>query len=413
MGSLVMKIEAPVWWSPRPDTDTAMNALERVIRKVDALQQRRSWLAFPFGVLKKFGDDQAGYLAALIAYYGFFSVFPLLLVFATSLGLILGGHSSLRDSVLHSTLAQFPVIGDQIQANSLMVSGIALAIGIVVALWAGMGVTQAAQNAMNEVWDVKIKDRPNFLISRLRSLIMLAVLGTFTLVATFLSGLGAAHGSSAGFRVLTVAGSLVVNLGLFLVSFRVLTRQNLTWGDVFPGAAVGAVVWTGVQLAGNYYITHQVAHAKSTYGTFAFVIGLLVWIYLGAQITLYAAEINVVRKGHLWPRSLVQPPLTLADKRTLERRASVEQRRPEEDVHVHFGPSSTDALPGGQPVSHERPLGSNPDAAAHRGQAVARPNGADPIQASTRKRRPIAVAGIFLAGALVGRRWSARRTKAG
>jgi YihY family inner membrane protein len=392
-----------------------MNPVERVMRNVDAYQQGRSWLAFPFGVIKKFGDDRAGYLAALIAYYGFFSIFPLLLVFATALGLILGGDSSLRDSILHSTVAQFPVIGDQIQTNSLKVSGVALAVGIVGALWAGIGVTQAAQNAMNEVWDVKIKDRPNFLISRLRSLIMLAVLGTFTIVATFLSGLGAAHGTSFGFRVLTVGGSLVVNLGLFMVSFRVLTRRNLTWGDVFPGAAFGAVAWTAVQLLGTYYITHQVANAKSTYGTFAFVIGLLVWIYLGAQITLYAAEINVVRKGHLWPRSLIQPPLTIGDKRTLKRRASVEERRPEEDVHVHFDPSGSDPGAGGDLVSDRSVPGSNPGPARdnHRYRAVTPPNGPVPTQPSKRKRRPVVGAAIFIAGAVIGRRSKARTTKSG
>jgi len=313
-----------------------VSLLQQTLRKSDTVQQRHRWLAFPFAVIKKFGDDQAGYLAALIAYYGFFSVFPLLLVFVTVLGLILGSGSHLATTIQQSALSQFPVIGQQIKVNSLHGSGLALAIGIVGALWAGMGVTQAAQNAMNEIWDVKKKDRPNFLIGRLRSLAMLGVLGTFTLVATFLSGLANVAGTGTVIRVLFVIGSLVANLALFTVAFRVLTQLHLKWRDVVPGALFGAVIWTILQLVGTYYVQHQVAHARSTYGTFAFVIGLLIWIYLGAQVTMYAAEINVVRKARLWPRGLVQPPLTPGDMDAYSRAAQAEQRRPEQEVEVAF-----------------------------------------------------------------------------
>jgi YihY family inner membrane protein len=286
------------------------------MRRVDRIQRSRSWLAFPFAVVKKFGDDRAGYLAALIAYYGFFSLFPLLLVFVTSLGLVLRHHAALRDSIIHSTLGQFPVIGSQIRVGSLTASGLAMAVGLVLAIWAGLGVTQAAQNAFNEVWGVPIRERPNFLISRFRGLLMLLVLGTMVILTTLLSGFASASaGTGWVARILTTAGTLMINLALYLLAFRVLTRRNLTWGDVLPGACVGAAAWTVLQLVGNYYVANQVAGAKATYGTFAFVIGLLVWIYLGAQVTLYAAEVNVVRKGHLWPRSLVEPPLTQGDER--------------------------------------------------------------------------------------------------
>jgi len=142
------------------------------IKKVDDLQQRKRWLGFPFAVVKKFGDDQAGNLAALIAYYGFFSMFPLLLVFVTLLGMLLHG-SSLQTQIQNSVLNQFPVIGTELKLGKLSGNGIALGIGILTALWAGLGVTQAAQNAMNTVWDVPKKERPNFIQSRLRGLVRL------------------------------------------------------------------------------------------------------------------------------------------------------------------------------------------------------------------------------------------------
>jgi membrane protein len=307
--------------------------LQRIIRAIDDFQKRHPVIAFPLAVNKKFGEDRAGYLAALIAYYGFFSLFPLLLVFVSILGLVLQGHGSLQQHILNSALKTFPVIGKDIQIRSISGNGLALGVGIAGTLWAGLGVTQAAQYAMNEIWDVPQKDRPNFLISRLRGLILLAVLGTITVVASFASGIGGS-GASLPLRAAGMILSLVLNAVLFLLAYRVLTRRNLSWGDVSPGAMVAAALWTVLQVVGGFYVTHQLKNAGNTYGTFALVIGLLVWIYLGAQITLYCAEINVVRVRHLWPRSLVQPPVIKGDQEVIRGRAEVQRRRPEEKIEV-------------------------------------------------------------------------------
>jgi YihY family inner membrane protein len=314
-----------------------------MIGRVDRFQQAHRWVAFPFAVVKKFGDDQAGNLAALIAYYGFFSLFPLLLVFWSVLGLVLRGNPSLRQSLLDSALRDFPVIGTQIHQhiNSISASGTAITIGIVGTLWAGLGVTQAAQNAMNRIWDVPRKEWPNFWVSRGRGLVLLAVLGTMTVVATFLSGVGTSFGTySIAYRIGGLALTLVLNVALFALSYRVLTRKELGWGDVLPGAIIAAFLWTVLQSLGGYYVTHQIKNASEVYGTFALVIGLLAWIYLGAQVTLLCAEINVVRKRKLWPRSLMQPPLVEADKEALIAAAKGEERLREETVEVSFGTGS-------------------------------------------------------------------------
>ena len=323
-----------------------MNVVQRIVGRVDAFQRRRRWTAFPYAVIKKFGDDQAGYLAALIAYYGFFSLFPLLLVFVSVLGLLLRGNPSLQQSILDSALRSFPVIGTDISKNihSISGSGAALAVGIVGTLWAGLGVTQAAQNAMNVVWDVPRKDRPNFLFSRLRGLLLLAVLGTVVVASTFAGAFAASGGTASVLDVLLrVAGvvvSLLLNLVLFAVSYRVLTARDLSWRDVLPGAIVAATLWTALQTVGGYYVTHQLKGATNVYGTFALVIGLLVWIYLGAQVTLLCAEINVVKVNHLWPRSLQQPPLSEADERTMKKAAKAEERLEQEHVEAEFDPSA-------------------------------------------------------------------------
>jgi YihY family inner membrane protein len=318
-----------------------MKFVDDIVERLDRFQRSHPWAAFPIAVLKKFGDDRTGNLAALIAYYGFFSLFPLLLVMVSILGFVIRGNPSLRASIIDSTLAQFPIIGDQIRQNVKALSGpsagVGLGVGTVVALWAGLGVTQAAQTALNDIWDVPMKGRPNFWQSRLRGLIMLAVLGTMTLASAFLSGLGTATGElGVALRIVGLLGSGVINFAVFLIAYLVLTQRDVSWRTAFPGALFGAVAWTGLLAIGTLYVSHTLKGATEVYGFFGFVLGLLAWIYLGAQILLLGAEINVVRAKHLWPRSLKQPPLTTADKRTLARKAGVEERIPPESVDVTF-----------------------------------------------------------------------------
>ncbi len=295
-----------------------MKAIKGLLRHIDAVQQNVPPLAFVIGVVKKFGDDQAGYLAALISYYAFFSLFPLLLVMVTILGFVLRGHPALLGQVEQTVRTRVPVI-DPNQIHSLHGSAIAFAIGLVLTLVAGIGVIQALQHAMDEVWGVPPRGRPNFIASRLKALTMLAVLGVATLAATAVSGIG---GLGPAFVIIGEAGSVVLNIVIVAVAFKVLTSAQLSWGDVLPGAAVAGVALTILQTAGSLYVAHQLKHASQTYGTFAVVIGLLSWLFLGAQITIYAAEINAVRVRHLWPRSLTgaapavpvpegQPPTTV------------------------------------------------------------------------------------------------------
>lgn len=318
-----------------------MNPIEKMARKIDGFQQRQGWLGFPFAVSKKFGDDQAGNLAALLAYYGFFSLFPLMMALVSLVGLLLRGNSELRLRIEHSALVNFPVIGEQISKNvHSLGSGLGLAIGVIGALWGGIGVVQTAQNALNLVWNIPKRDWPNFFFSRLRSLLMLLILGTIVIVSTVLSGLGTSlHAHSPLLRAGGIAGSVLINFALYMLAFQVLTARKLPWSEILPGAAAAAVLWTALQIAGGFVLTHEISRASNTYGTFALVIGLLVWIYLGAQVTLYCAELNVVKVQRLWPRSLVQPPLTDADERFYGLAVERSQMRPEQSVEVTFDPS--------------------------------------------------------------------------
>lgn len=311
-----------------------------LIRRIDEWQQRHRPVGFAFATLQKYSDDQGGYLAATVSYYAFFSLFPLLLVLATVLGFVLSGHGDLERSLVDSALGQFPVIGRQLHAHSLQGSGLALAIGIAAALWAGMGVVQAAQNAMNQVWGVPVKERPGFLPSRLRALMLLALLGGGLLLTTVLSGLGS-FGASYGvaWKVGSIALATALNFLLFWAGFRLLTTRDVTWRQLRGGAIAAAVAYEILQAAGGYYVGHVVKGASETYGTFALVIGLLSWIYLSAHAILLAAEGNVVATRRLWPRSLSvagEQPATSADERALTQRTKAEQRRSDERIRVDF-----------------------------------------------------------------------------
>jgi len=300
-------------------------------------------------VIKKFGDDQAGQLAALIAYYGFLSLFPLLLVFVTVLGFVLQGDTTTQNSVVHSTLSQFPIIGAELKNNigSLKGNVLSLAIGLIGSLLAGLGITGATQNAFNQVWYVAHRDRPNFLKARLRGLGLLLVLGVLAIVSTVAAGLVTAGGAG----ILAVIGGIVVaflvNMLLFFTAFRFLTASEIETSDLLPGVVLAAILWQILQHIGGYYVDHAIRHAKEASGSFALVLGLLAWLYLGGQVTLLAAEVNVVRARRLWPRSFFAHPLLEADKRALTSTAEVEERVDEQNVEVDFDGPQVNATPIG------------------------------------------------------------------
>ncbi len=309
------------------------------VRAFDRLQRRRSTLGFPIAVVRKFSDDQAGNLAALLAYFGFFSIFPLLLVLVTVLGFVLKGDSDLYAKIVDGAIGQFPVIGDDLKVNGLKGSTVALVVGVATAIWAGLGVTLAGQRAMDRVWDIPQRERRNFLTARLRGLLVLVVLGTLNVAIT--GGVGLLVGGLGGTE-LKVAGfiaSALLDVLLFWAAFRLLTSAEVSTRNLVLGILLAAFFWAALQAVGGFYVDRVVSRANATYGFFAIVIGLLSWLYLGAQLVLLSAEANVVRVRGLWPRSILEPT-TDADRAALRASARVEERRDGERIEVTFGASS-------------------------------------------------------------------------
>jgi YihY family inner membrane protein len=277
------------------------------LRKLDEFQQRHRPLAAPLGVLKKLSDDEGGSMVSLIAYRAFFSLFPLLLLMTTLLGYLLADDPSLRENVIESTLSQFPVIGEQLRGGTLHGNGVALAVGILGSLLAGLGVVLETERSFDRVWGVADDQRLGFLGARLRAVGLLFVLGGLGVLSTIVSGL-VAGGSSLLGPVWGLLIATALNLVVFAAVFRLLTTSEVGWGELVPGIAIATIGWEALQLLGGWYVSHEVRNATPVYGTFALVIGLLAWIHLGAFFTVLGAEANVVRARHLWPRSLLADP---------------------------------------------------------------------------------------------------------
>lgn len=322
-----------------------METAERIARRADGAHQRAPWLAFPYAVLKKFGDDQAGNLAALISYYGFFSLFPLLLVFTMIVSKVIRNDPTLQQALLDSALSKFPVVGTEIQKSigQLTGSSVTLVVSGVVALWAGTAVVSAAQRAMDDVWDVPRADRPGLVPRVIRALILLLVFGGSIAASTFLTGIEVRTGwTSWMWEGLFLVASVLISVGVFAFAYRTLTVANVGWKDVFPGAVVAAIAWTILLLLGTWLVDRHIRQATAVYGALAWVIGLLAWIALAAQVFLFGAEINVVRVRRLWPRSLTEPSASRPDREALAGEAREERGDEEERVDVRFDEAAHD-----------------------------------------------------------------------
>ena len=321
-----------------------------ITERLDQFQRKHRWAGFPLAVVYKYFDDFGAYLAALLTYYGFVSLFPLLLLLSTVLGFILSGDPRLQHEVLTSALHQFPVIGGDLDQPKRLGGGlVGLVVGILGSLYGGLGVAQAFQYAANTVWAVPRNSRPNPFKARGRSLLLLATAGSAllgTTILSILSGSGAGALGAAG-RSLTLAASVVINIAVSVFAFRFAPARRLSVRDVVPGAIAAAVIWQLLQSFGIIYVRHVVAHASATNAVFAFVLGLLAFLYITATAVLLCAEINVVRVSHLHPRSLLTPftdnvTLTAGDRRAYSRQAKAQRSKGFEHVDVNFDPPSSE-----------------------------------------------------------------------
>jgi YihY family inner membrane protein len=315
-----------------------MNPVEKAIRALDAGQQRFTPTAFVFGVIKKYGDDNGGVLASNLAYSAFVSIFPLLLILTTILGLVAAVNPTARTQVLDAVAGQVPLIGKTLTGNVQELkrsSIIGLIIGFIGLIWGATGLAQSGLFTMEQVWNLPGPARPGYVQRLGRAMLFIALLGGGVIATTFLASLNTYL--LKGFWAVVLAELLAAafNTGMYIGAFRALTPKGVPTRRLLPGAIVGGVGWTALQVLGTWLV-HHFLHSDSVYGIFGVVLGLLAWIYVAVQLTVYAAEINVVLTRRLWPRSIVQPPLTEADRASMALQALQNQRRPEQHIEVTF-----------------------------------------------------------------------------
>jgi YihY family inner membrane protein len=329
-----------------------MNRIEGLLRSVDRWQQGHKASAFTFGVVKKYGDDNAGQLVASLTYTGFVTLFPLLLVLTTILGLLAAVDPGLRHTVTHAVQGQFPVIGKQLTGNVSALkrsSLIGLIVGLLIVIWGTSGLAQSAMFAMAQVWNIPGPQRPGYAQRLARAGLFLVGLLVGVVATTGLASLNTFSHQNPLLLVGANALALLVNIGMYILAFRVLTPKGVPTRRLVPGACAGGVLWTALQAAGTLVVKHYMTN-ESVYHIFGLVLALIAWIYLLVEITIYSAEVNVVLARHLYPRSLIQPPLTEADRAALALQPLQNQRREEQQIEVTF----TDR-PESQPAAARTP----------------------------------------------------------
>jgi YihY family inner membrane protein len=283
-----------------------MKILNSIIDKLDGWQQQHRWPAFAYAVIKKYGDDESGYQAALLTYYGFLSLFPLLLVVTTLAGTLASSHPVQQQDIIRSVTNYFPVLGAQLSdhIHTLHKNGIALAVGVIFIVYGARGVAAAFRRSVQNIWQVPAAQRPGFPQTVLNNFAIILVGGFGFIIASASTGLAASAGHSPLFKVLAIAINLFILFWLFTFLLNISLPRHVPVRDTVSGALAAAIGLVILQTLGGYLLKTELKRLDALYSYFAVALGLLFWIYLQAQLMHYAITISAVRAQHLWPRSI-------------------------------------------------------------------------------------------------------------
>ena len=318
-----------------------------VVDTVDRFQRRHRALGFPLAVIYKFFDDQGPYLAAIITYYAFIAIFPVLLIATSVLGFFLQNDPELQQQLLDTVLAQFPIVGDQLgRPDGFSGSTSAIVVGVLAATYGVMGLGLSVQNAGNVAWAVPRNSRPNPILLRLRSLIIMAIAGFGILLVAIGTSL-LQDPAAIGLHGVPDLGILIRIIGfimtaaMFIALFLLISLGRATFGSVLPGAVFCALSWQGLQYGGDVYVRHIIVRASAMNQTFALVLGLIAFLFIAALIVIIGLEVNVVLRRRLYPRALLTPftdnvRLGPGDIRAYTSYARMQRHKGFETINVEF-----------------------------------------------------------------------------
>jgi membrane protein len=330
--------------------------VNRIIAWADRLQRKHGVLGFPYAVVKKYGDDEGGRQAALITYYGFLSIFPLLLLGVAILSRVLADNPDLRERLIAAIVPEALRSTVEHSLATLPTSAVPFVIGLIGLLFSGTGVVFSAYQTLNNVAAVRYRCRAGFFSRYVRVFVVLVILmlgalaaGALTVVATALPGQPGVQ------RAAAVLGTALVVFAVLLLGAKMLLARHAPVRALWPGAILGAVAVTVVLTAGPPLLARLVAKAGPVYGSFATVAGMFALLYLVGQALVYAAEVAAVRYARLWPRALDLNRPTAADSRALALLAREQERIPAARIEFHLAERDSPPVPGGSPPSSDGP----------------------------------------------------------
>ena len=294
-----------------------------VVSRVDELQRRRPIVGFPYAVCKRYGEDHGGWLGSLISYYGFFSLYPLLVVFVTVATWVFGDRPETLQRVLEAMWSKVPfVTGDLTAEVDEQVAALrgqtwVLVLFLIVTLWGGVGVVRVLQDTVNTIWGVPRYRRPRFFSKIARGLVIIALLGLGVVGTAVVAGITLTVDLPIVAAVSTAVANIVLAAAIAIAVYRLIIDAPVRTAELLPGAIITGVGAYVITLVGGLYVKHVIARMTGVYGPFASTIGLLAYVSLIVQVFVIGTEVNVVRAKRLWPRAIA-PELGPADRRAIE-----------------------------------------------------------------------------------------------
>jgi YihY family inner membrane protein len=315
---------------------------------LDRYQQQRFLPGFIYAVVKKFGDDEGGRHAALMAYYGFLSIFPVLLIIVATLSRLLVNDPELRQQLVNAIVP--PQFRDVVYQGlaSLPTSGLAFVIGAVSLFGAGLRIVTTAFDTVNHVAGVPFRNRITGISKWVRTLAMLIVLMIGLIAIGAVTVASQVIPEKAGTQRLgEFVGTVVMTFLLMWLGAALLLPRPPQLKVIWPAALIGSIAIAALLSFGSILLAHYITTSGPIYGSFATIVGLFAFIALISQALVWSAEVVVVRHYKLWPRGLNPENPTDADKRAMALLAAEQVRLPDQHNLTQFTSPDSNAVVDG------------------------------------------------------------------
>lgn len=254
----------------------------------------------------EFARDGCMLMAAGIAFFAVFSLFPIILIGISLIGYRLGRPDAIM-SILNFLNEFLPGKTGAIMTNIRTIAedrgkiGIA---GFVMLLWAGRGMFLAMEHSLNRVWGNPAGR--NFVGRNLVAFLLIFSMGLVLGLSMFLSAI-IAYLTQLKIPVLNIPVSSLAYYGtinkwlvstiliftIFSVLFRVLPHSRVGFKDVMPGAVFATIVWKLAEFGYIWYMSNM-AKLSEVYGSIGGILGILLWLYIAAIVFMLASEFNIV-----------------------------------------------------------------------------------------------------------------------